>query len=132
MTAGLIAATAGLILAGCGGGGGSKSSATTAGNTATSAASNAGGAITLNVVTKDFMFQPTTLSAIAGKQVTVTIKNQGQADHNFSITSLNVNQDIKKGETQTVTFTPNQSGAIQFFCEYHKNSNGMVGTLNVT
>jgi plastocyanin len=30
-----------------------------------------------------------------------------------------------------VTFTPTQSGSIQFFCEYHKDSHGMAGTLNV-
>jgi nitrosocyanin len=124
----LIAATAGLVLAGCGGGGGSKK----AESTATSAASNAGGPVTLNVVTKDFMFEPATLNATAGKPVTVTIKNEGQAEHNFSIESLKVNKDIEKGETQTVTFTPNQSGAIQFFCEYHKTTKNMVGTLNVT
>ena len=43
-----------------------------------------------------------------------------------------MNQDIEKGESKTVTFTPTQSGSIQFFCEYHKNSHGMVGTLTVT
>ena len=132
MTAVLIAATTGLVLAGCGGGGSSKSSATTEGTTATSAASNAGGAITLNLATKDFAFEPTTLSATAGKPVTVTIKNQGQAEHNFSISSLSVDKDIEKGETQTVTFTPKQSGKVEFFCKYHKATKNMVGSLNVS
>src|SRR5205085_6806257 len=132
MTAVLIAATTGLVLAGCGGGGSSKSSATTEGTTATSAASNAGGAVTLNLATKDFAFEPTTLSATAGKPVTVTIKNQGQAEHNFSISSLSVDKDIEKGESQTVTFTPSKSGSLQFFCKYHKDSQGMVGSLSVT
>jgi plastocyanin len=128
MTAGLIAATAGLVLAGCGGGGGSKSSATTA----SSAVSNAGGAATLNLTTTDFKFTPTTLTATAGKPVTVTVKNNGQAEHNFSISSLTVDKDIEKGDSQTVTFTPSQSGTVQFFCKYHKDSNGMVGSLSVT
>ena len=125
-TAALIIATAGLVIAGCGGGGGSKKAS------ATGAASSGGGAATVNVVAKDFMFEPTTITATAGKPVTVTIKNEGQAEHNFSIESLKVNQDIEKGESKTVTFTPTQSGSIQFFCEYHKNSHGMVGTLTVT
>ena len=132
MTAGLIAATAGLVLAGCGGGGGSKSSATTAGNTATSAASNAGGPVTLSLTTTDFKFTPTTLTATAGKPVTVTVKNNGQAEHNFSISSLKVDKDIEKGDSQTVTFTPAASGTVQFFCKYHKDSYTMVGTLHVT
>jgi nitrosocyanin len=130
ITAVLIAATAGLVLAGCGGGGSSNSSATTEGTTATSAASNAGGA-TLNLTTKDFAFDPTTLSATAGKAVTVTIKNNGQVEHNFSISSLNVDKDIEKGETQTVTFTPSQSGKVEFFCKYHKATKNMVGSLTV-
>jgi plastocyanin len=128
MTAGLIAATAGLVLAGCGGGGGSKSSATTA----SSAASNAGGPATLSLATQDFKFVPTTLTATAGKPVTVTVKNNGQAEHNFSISSLQVDKDVEKGATQTVTFTPSQSGTVQFFCKYHKDSQGMVGSLTVT
>lgn len=121
----LIAATAGLVLAGCGGGGGKKA-------TATGASSSGGGGATVNLVAKDFMFEPTTITATAGKPVTVTVKNEGQAEHNFSIESLKVNQDIEKGDSKTVTFTPTQSGSIQFFCEYHKTSHGMVGTLNVT
>ena len=127
MTAGLIVATAGLIFAGCGGGGSSK-----ADSSATTAASGGGGGATLSVVTKDFVFEPTTLTATAGKPVTVTIKNEGQAEHNFSIESLKVNQDVEKGDTKTVTFTPTQSGPLQFFCEYHHITKGMVGTLNVS
>ena len=121
----MIIATAGLVLAGCGGGGNKKAEAT-------GAASSGGGGATVNLVAKDFQFEPTTVTATAGKPVTVTIKNEGQAEHNFSIESLKVNKDIEKGESQTVTFTPTQSGSIQYFCEYHKNSHGMVGTLNVS
>lgn len=123
-TAALIIATAGLVFAGCGGGSSGKKAS------ATGASSSGEG--TVNVVAKDFMFAPTTINATAGKPITVTVKNDGQAEHNFSIESLKVNQDIEKGESKTVTFTPTQSGSIQFFCEYHKNSHGMVGTLNVT
>jgi plastocyanin len=123
----LIVATAGLVLAGCGGGGSKKASAT-------GAASNSGssGGSTVNLVAKDFMFEPTTITATANQPITVTIKNEGQAEHNFSIESLKVNKDVEKGESQTVTFTPTQSGTIQFFCEYHKASHNMVGTLNVS
>lgn len=125
-TAILIVATAAVVLAGCGGGGGTKKAQ------ATGAASSGSGGATVNLVAKDFAFSPTTITATAGKPVTVTIKNEGQAEHNFSIESLKVNKDIEKGESQTVTFTPTQSGSLQFFCEYHKDSHGMVGTVTVT
>ena len=129
MTAVLIVATAGLVLAGCGGGGNKEKSDS---SETTAAASTAGGAATVNLTTEDFKFNPTTLSATAGKPVTVSIKNNGNAEHNFSIDSLKVDKDIEKGESETVSFTPSQSGTIEFFCKYHKNSQGMVGTLNVT
>ena len=121
-----MAATAAVILAGCGGGGGSKAA------TKDTSSNGQAGASTITVVAKDFMFEPATLNATAGKPITVTIKNDGQAEHNFSITDLKVNQDVEKGDTKTVTFTPTQSGSIQFFCEYHKTSHNMVGTLNVS
>jgi plastocyanin len=124
MTPVLIVATAGLVLAGCGGGGSKKA-------TATGAASGGSGGATMNLVAKDFMFEPATINATAGKPITVIVKNEGQAEHNFSVESLKVNKDIEKGESQTVTFTPTQSGTIQFFCEYHKASHNMVGTLTV-
>jgi len=124
ITAVLIVATTGIVVAGCGGGSGKKATAT--------GASSSGNGATVNLVAKDFMFEPATITATAGKPVTVTVKNEGQAEHNFTITSLKVDKDIEKGESQTVTFTPTQSGTVQFFCEYHHISNGMVGTLNVT
>lgn len=127
MTAGLIVVVAGLVLAGCGGNDKKESSSAT-----TEATTASAGGATTNVVAKDFMFEPNTLTAKAGQAVTVTIKNEGQAEHNFSISSLNVNKDIESGKTETVTFTPTAAGSIQFFCEYHKDSKGMVGTLTVT
>ena len=81
----------------------------------------------------DFQFSPATFNVQAGQKVTITFKNVGQAEHNFSISSLNVNQDAAKGTTHTVTFTaPGTAGDVQFFCEYHKDSKNMVGTLHVT
>src|SRR6476659_2371177 len=110
-TIGLIVVVAGLVLAGCGGSDKKESSSDT-----TEMTTAAAGGATTNLVTKDFMFEPNTLTAKAGQAVTVTIKNEGQAEHNFSITSLNVNKDIEKGESQTVTFTPTSAGTVQFFC----------------
>ena len=87
----------------------------------------------ISVEAADFMFTPATLSVKAGQKVTVTVKNAGTVPHNFSISSLNVNQDLTVGKSYTVTFTaPSATGDVQFFCEYHKDSKNMVGTLHVT
>jgi plastocyanin len=124
LTIGLLVVAVGAGIAGCGGGGGSKKTASE------KPASSSSGGTTIEA--QDFKFVPNTLTATAGQAVTVTIKNTGQAEHNFSIESLKVNKDIEKGESATVTFTPTASGSIEFFCEYHKASKGMTGTLTVT
>jgi plastocyanin len=132
VTGGLILATAGLVLAGCGSSDKkSSSSATTAANTATTTQAAPQQSGSLTVVTQDFMFVPATLNATAGQEVRVAIKNEGKAEHNFSITAFGVNKDLKPGESATVTFTPKTPGNVEYFCEYHKASKNMVGTLTV-
>jgi plastocyanin len=79
----------------------------------------------------DFRFDPKTLTAKAGEKVTLTFKNEGKVEHNFSVSSPSVDKDAEDGKTVSVSFTPDQAGKIQFFCKYHK-SRGMVGTLDVS
>ena len=57
---------------------------------------------------------------------------EGQAEHNFSLTEANVNQDLEKGDSKTISFTAPAAGTYQYFCEYHKTSKNMVGTIKVT
>jgi plastocyanin len=112
----LLAILLPLALAGCG----------------TSAKSgSAKGASAKKLETYDFRFDPRTLSAKVGQQVTLTVANEGQAEHNFSITALHVDKDIEKGKDVTVTFTPTAAGTLQFFCEYHR-ARGMTGTIDVS
>jgi len=81
----------------------------------------------------DFRFDPKALNVKAGQKVTLTFKNEGKAEHNFSVTSLAVDRDAESDATQTVTFTaPGSAGDVQFFCKYHKDSHNMVGTLHVS
>ena len=101
-------------------------------SSATSTSPGGGASSTVQLETHDFSFSPTTIQATAGKAVKVTITNKGGVEHNFSITSLHVSKDIEKGESATVTFTPTQSGTLEFFCKYHVDSNGMKGTITVT
>ena len=98
-----------------------------------SATSGAGGSSSaVQLETRDFSFNPDTIQATAGKAVKVTITNKGGVEHNFSITSLHVSKDVEKGESATVTFTPTQSGTLEFFCKYHVDSYGMKGSITVT
>src|SRR5205807_9631346 len=100
VAAGTVVLGVGMVLAGCGGGGGGKKSASSGG----------GGGATIQLTAKDFSFTPDTATAKVGQKVTVTLKNNGSVEHNFSISSLNVDKDAEKGGSATATFTPTQAG----------------------
>lgn len=107
-------AVAGALFAGCGG----------------SKKSSSSGSATVEAY--DFRFDPTTLNVKAGQKVSLKLKNEGQAEHNFSFSEANVNQDLAKGDSKTISFTAPSAGTYQYFCEYHKTSKNMVGTIKVT
>jgi plastocyanin len=121
-----------------------KSTTTTLGTTSTSSTSaySSGGATSstsgatpasATVEATEFKFTPAIVNVKAGDNVTLTFKNAGRVEHNFSITPLSVSQDAEKGSTHAVQFTaPSAAGDVQFFCKYHKASSNMVGTLHVT
>lgn len=73
-----------------------------------------------------FYFEPTCVKAHG--TVMVTVKNVGNVEHNFSVTSLNISKDIEKGASVTVSVKLPSSGTLPFFCKYHKSS-GMQGAF---
>ena len=112
---------AALALAGC-------SSATPAGPTAVPAASYTIGALDA------FKYDPATLTAKVGEQVTIVLDNKGVLEHNFVITELDVHLGPIAGGTTSGpgTFTPTTAGTYSYFCDVpgHKEA-GMTGTLTV-
>jgi plastocyanin len=77
----------------------------------------------------NFYFNPTFLKADKGAHVTVTVKNEGNVPHNFSIDSLKVNQTVEPGKTAKVTvLLPSTSAPVAFYCKFHK-SQGMQGAF---
>ena len=81
--------------------------------------------------TYDNRFDPAVVKATAGEAVTVSLKNEGGAQHNFSIISLNISRDVNPEGSATVTFTPTQKGTLPFFYKFH-GGQGMVGTITVS
>jgi plastocyanin len=75
-----------------------------------------------------FYFKPTFVRVTPGGKVTVKVENEGNTDHNFSITALNIDQTIAKGQDKEITFTLPSSGAVAFFCKFHVGS-GMQGAF---
>jgi uncharacterized cupredoxin-like copper-binding protein len=77
-----------------------------------------------------FYFKPTVLTGSANQSLTLEIKNEGTAEHNFTIESLGVNVNIQPGQSQEVTVKFPGSGTVEFFCSFHR-SLGMAGELQV-
>ena len=113
--------------------------ATACSSSSSSAASSASGQVTtgdasgqstLDVSAQNFFFTPNQISGTAGEKVTFHITNSGDTTHNFSIDSLNIDQDIDAGQSADVQVTFPSSGSVEFYCSFHK-SLGMTGTLQV-
>ena len=137
MVIGVLVGVLALAAAGCGGGGdnggGSASAATTttaAAGTTTTAGGGGGGGTEIQLVASNFKFDKTSLDMQSGGQVKVEIRNQGQAEHNFTFAEAGANQDVEAGEDATATFTAPAAGSYQFFCKYHPSQ--MKGTVTVT
>ena len=135
MVIGVLVGVLALAAAGCGGGsddgGGSASAApTTAAETTTTAGGGGGGETEIQLMASDFKFDKTSLDMQSGSQVKVELRNQGQAEHNFTFTEAGANQDVEAGEDATATFTAPAAGSYQFFCKYHPSQ--MKGTVTVT
>ena len=77
-----------------------------------------------------YYFNPTILQGSAGQSITLEIKNDGSVQHNFSITSMNVNVTIQPGASQEVKVTFPQTGTVEYFCSIH-HALGMAGELSV-
>jgi plastocyanin len=79
----------------------------------------------------DFYFEPTVLQGKPGEQVELELKNEGKVEHTFTIDSQGIDQDLQPGDETEVMVTIPKSGAISFYCKFHKSS-GMAGALAVT
>ena len=84
----------------------------------------------VDVELDDFYFSPTFLKGgTPGSTITVHLKNEGKASHTFTSAALGVDQTIAPDQTADVQVTLPQSGATEFHCKFHQQSNGMQGAF---
>ncbi len=79
-------------------------------------------------------FDPDKLSARLGDEVSLSLHNDGDQVHNFTLSFLGIDQDIQPGETVEVRFTVTEPPkGLDFYTFYDKNfqGEGMQGRLNV-
>jgi plastocyanin len=85
----------------------------------------------VEVEVDDFYFGPTVLEGDAGQTLTVTLFNEGDAPHTFTVDELDVDEELQPGDegiTAEVTFP--DSGALVYYCRFHAGG-GMLGGLSV-
>ena len=74
----------------------------------------------------DFYFEPTVLTGSAGETLMLDLENEGDTEHNFSLTDQGIAQDVEAGEKAEVSVTFPDSGTLVSFCKYHQDM-GMRG-----
>src|SRR5512138_2070114 len=104
----------------------------------------------INVTVTDFAYTPNTFTVTAGQPVNLTVKNQGNAEHEFAIMKLGTSvtapfgdkdegnifwelDEIGPGTTKTGTFTaPPDPGTYEVVCGLPGHiEKGMTATLVV-
>ncbi len=100
-------------------------------SSSTSSASSTATTQSIALEAQDFQFSPTTLAVSPNTTVNVTVKNTGARQHNLTIKELGVNQDLAPGSTKTLTFSTQGAATLVYYCEYHRDTKGMKGTLTV-
>ncbi|MGH2786917.1 MAG: cupredoxin domain-containing protein [Actinomycetota bacterium] len=83
----------------------------------------------VELVAQDFSFDPTTLDLPAGEEVTVSLVNEDDVEHSFTVDDLDVEAEAEGGESSEVTFTAPDEGAVEFHCKYHPDQ--MTGEISV-
>jgi plastocyanin len=77
----------------------------------------------------DFSISPSVVEATLGNKIEVALKNDGEADHTFTIDEFFVDEELSAGDESDVTFTPNQPGEFTYYCRIHPDS--MQGSIRI-
>lgn len=91
---------------------------------------------TLSEITTDNHFSQTSLTVPAGKPITLTQTNKGQAIHDWHVLDATSSDGkpiatalTSPGQTSSVTFTITKPGVYHFHCDVHPTE--MTGTITV-
>ena len=79
-------------------------------------------------------FEPDELKAALNSEVVLTVRNDGDTTHNFTISFLGVDEDIPPGQSKQIKFTVKPPPHNEdFYTLYDENFQGecMQGSINV-
>jgi plastocyanin len=83
------------------------------------------GGTTDSVTMVDNEFQPSSFTA---GSTTISVTNDGQALHSFTLADGGIDQDVQAGESADVDLSGLEAGSYDFICKYHPE---MTGSLTV-
>ena len=69
-----------------------------------------------NVIISGYTYSPPSITVNAGDRVLVTVTNNDQTSHGFSLAKFGVQDSIRPGQTKTIQFTANKAGGASTFC----------------
>ncbi len=79
-------------------------------------------------------FEPDELKAALNSEVVLTVRNDGDATHNFTISFLGVDEDIPPGQSKQIRFRvtppPHNEDFYTFYDEKYQGE-GMQGRINL-
>lgn len=85
-----------------------------------------GGEGAVKLSASDFSFSPATIEGEPGEELTLRIANKGNAQHTFTIDSLDVDETLDPGEVISIAFTP--AGGERYYCRFHMAAQ-MAGSI---
>jgi uncharacterized cupredoxin-like copper-binding protein len=86
----------------------------------------------ISVEADDFYFKPTFEKSKLGSSVKVSLENEGNTQHTFTIPSLGIDTVLDPGKKATVDVTLPTDGALAFYCRFHgpdATNQGMQGAF---
>jgi plastocyanin len=93
--------------------------------------SDQGASASLSLAVVDSAFEPATIEAESGAEVTVSLDNAGALDHTFTVDGQDVDEELAAGSTAEVVVDLPPSGTLAFYCRFHRVA-GMEGSFTVT
>jgi cytochrome c oxidase subunit 2 len=85
---------------------------------------------TITLKASRFSFNPSEISVKKGEPVKVMIQSQ-DVSHGLVIEDLGIRTEVKKGQTATITFTPETTGTFEGKCAHFCGSGHGSMTLTV-
>ena len=84
----------------------------------------------IEVVLNDNYFKPKVITVPQGRPTRLVLKNEGKAEHTFTVKKLDIDAEVQAGQEKTITVQPEKSGTYRLICRYHVRQ-GMVGKVVV-